>query len=255
MPQLAVRPSHPALQAAAAALAQQLNLPLYHPELAVELVLLLSDERLELQEQRKQGARLAVDFVAGKAGYRRRSGGGKQQALVRAIGLRREALQVLDATAGLGYDAFVLASVGCQLRLCERNPVVASLLADGLRRARAHPDTAAIATAMQLEPHDARTHLAHLSQNPADHPDVVYIDPMYPHSGKSAGKQKGMQLLRWLSGDDDDASELLEPALAVARQRVVVKRPRNAPALSNRAAHACIETKNTRFDLYFPAQR
>ena len=50
---------------------------------------------------------------------------------------RRLALKGLSSgrggrPAGLGRDAFVLASVGCRVRMLERNPVVAALLDDGL---------------------------------------------------------------------------------------------------------------------------
>jgi len=95
---------------------------------------------------------------------------------------------------------------------------------------------------------DGRPYLQNLSES--DRPDVVYLDPMYPHRRKSALAKKEMQLLRQLVGDDEDASELLLAALASAKQRVVVKRPRLAPVLVGSAPGFQITAPNTRFDIY-----
>ncbi|WP_457998882.1 class I SAM-dependent methyltransferase, partial [Klebsiella michiganensis] len=67
--------------------------------------------------------------------HRRKFGGGRGEAVAKAVGIKGDYLpDVVDATAGLGRDAFVLASVGCRVRMLERNPVVAALLDDGLAR-------------------------------------------------------------------------------------------------------------------------
>ena len=77
-----------------------------------------------------------VDFVAGAMAHRRKFGGGRGEAVAKAVGIKGAELpSVIDATAGLGRDAFVLASIGCQVRLVERHPVVYLLLQDGLNRA------------------------------------------------------------------------------------------------------------------------
>ena len=66
-----------------------------------------------------------VDFVAGAMAHRRKFGGGRGEAIAKAVGIKGAELpSVIDATAGLGRDAFVLASIGCQVRLVERHPVV-----------------------------------------------------------------------------------------------------------------------------------
>ena len=73
------------------------------------------------------------DFVGGAARHRREFGGGAGQPVARAIGLKgSQRPQVVDATAGLGRDAFVMASLGCRVTLVERSPVAAALVgADG----------------------------------------------------------------------------------------------------------------------------
>ncbi|MDR0440248.1 MAG: class I SAM-dependent methyltransferase, partial [Candidatus Accumulibacter sp.] len=81
---------------------------------------------------------MRVDFVRGAAAHRRRFGGGSGQMIARAAGIAPGVRpRILDATAGCGYDAFVLAGLGCEITLIERNPLVAALLEDGLRRALA----------------------------------------------------------------------------------------------------------------------
>lgn len=97
------------------------------------MALVLTPEHLELRkrDEPKLGG-IFVDFVGGAMAHRRRFGGGRGEAVAKAVGIKGDYLpDVVDATAGLGRDAFVLASVGCRVRMLERNPVVAALLDDG----------------------------------------------------------------------------------------------------------------------------
>lgn len=192
---------------------------------------------------------VTVDFAGGAPAHRRRFGGGRGQPLARAVGLKGGAsLTVADLTAGLGRDAFVLASLGAEVWLVERCGAVAALLADGLRRAAADAETESIAARMHLVHADGA---AWLAQRPAGElPDVVYLDPMYPERRKSALVKKEMRLVRMAAGDDPDAAEVLAAALARSCKRVVVKRPRTAPPLPGPPPSAAIASPNTRFDLY-----
>lgn len=221
---------------------------LQHDEEA-QFALVLTAERLELRkrDEPKLGA-ICVDFVGGTMAHRRRFGGGRGEAVAKAVGVKKGYLpDVVDATAGLGRDAFVLASIGCRVRLLERHPVVAALLDDGLQRAYADPEIGGwMRERMQLLHASGIEVLATLSPTP----DVVYLDPMYPHKTKSALVKKEMRVFQSLVGADLDADDLLTPARAVARKRVVVKRPDYAEPLANQQASAAISTKNHRFDLY-----
>lgn len=192
---------------------------------------------------------VCVDFVGGAVGHRRRFGGGRGQAIARAVGLKGGgAPRVFDATAGLGRDAFVLAGLGCAVTLAERSPAVAALLEDGLERARRDAEAGPIAARMQLHCGDAARLLRQLPET--ERPDVVYIDPMYPHREGSALVKKEMRLFRALVGEDADADGLLAAALASARRRVVVKRPAYAGPLAGMAPTLAITTRNHRFDVY-----
>lgn len=234
------------LETSARRLAAELGLPLHGQGEAA--LLLLTPVRLELREVAADAAGpVYADFVGGRADHRRRYGGGRGQLLARAVGLKGGAApSIIDATAGLGRDAFVLASLGAKVTLLERSPVVGALLADALRRAHIDPVVAAIADRMQLYVEDAATFLRTLSARP----DVVYLDPMYPHTNKSALQKKELRLFRAVVGPDDDAAKLLEAARCAAQGRVVVKRPVNAPFLAGVKPNGKLASKNTRFDLY-----
>ena len=75
-------------------------------------------------------------------------------------------------------------------------------------------------------------------------------DPMFPERSKSASVKKEMQILQQLLGADLDTVQLFEQALRVATDRVVVKRPRIAPLISEMKPHHVVEGKASRFDVY-----
>lgn len=218
------------------------------------LALVQTDERLELRklDEPKLGA-VYVDFVGGTMAHRRKFGGGRGEAVAKAVGVKGSELStVIDATAGLGRDAFVLAVIGCQVRLVERHPVVFLLLQDGLNRAYQDEE---IGEMLQQNLRLLNVqHINELDPN-VDYADVVYLDPMYPHKQKSALVKKEMRVFQHLVGADLDADELLLPALQLAKKRVVVKRPGYAEFLCGKQPHFSRETKNHRFDIYMGASQ
>lgn len=213
----------------------------------------LGPERLELRTHGKHGA-VYAEFVEGAARHRREQGGGRGQPVAKAIGLKgaKTLPRVVDATAGLGRDAFVLASLGCAVTLVERSQVAAALLADALARAARDPATTDIAARMTLVHDDSIRYLTALADAPeAERPDVVFVDPMFPDTDKkSAAAKKDMQAFQHVIGDDMDSAALLAAAIAAARVRVVVKRPRLGAAIDGVMPSAVLDGKSTRFDLY-----
>jgi 16S rRNA (guanine1516-N2)-methyltransferase len=240
--------------AATAELAERWGLPERDSPQGRDAPLLLQQQadRLELAgDPRLYGKPLQVDFVAGRAAHRRRFGGGRGQLIARACGLGKVATpSVVDATAGLGRDAFVLASLGARVLLLERVPAIAALLDDGLKRALQDAETADIAATMMLALGDACHDLEALVKRSGISPQVIHLDPMFPHRDKTALVKKEMRMFRELAGDDNDAPRLLEAALDVATHRVVVKRPRKAPPLDGPAPRHVLEGKTSRYDLY-----
>lgn len=193
------------------------------------------------------GKPFVIDFAGGKYDHRRKFGGGRGQPLAKAIGLKQgKTPEVIDATAGFGRDAFVLASLGCQVTMLEQNGIMCLLLADALKRAGETIAIADIAARMAVHPGNAIDYL----NNTAVTADVIYLDPMYPSREKSALVKKEMQLLHQLVGADTDSAELLAAARQKAQKRVVVKRPKGADYVGGEKPAASVESKNTRFDLY-----
>lgn len=226
------------------------DLRLQHNPRAV-LALVQTEQRLELRklDEPKLGA-VAVDFVAGNMTHRRKFGGGRGEAVAKAVGIKSSYLpSIIDATAGLGRDAFILAALGCNVHLLERNPIVYALLQDGLERAYHDPDIGEWAK--------VRLHLLTLGEistiSPETKVDVVYLDPMFPHRQKSALVKKEMRIFQHLVGSDLDADKLLLQAAQLAEKRIVVKRPQGAPYLAHIQPQGEIKTKNHRFDLYNPS--
>jgi 16S rRNA (guanine1516-N2)-methyltransferase len=256
--------AHMALVAATAAdeecaaeLALRLGLPLLATGIdlvcntQVSAVLVVAGQVRCLQQTGKGApGPVVVDFGSASMRYRSRSGTG--EILGKAVGRgKKSPLRILDATAGLGRDAFVLADLGCEVELCEREPVIVELLRAGLHIASGNDDPwlAGVVQRMHLYPGDARQNLAPRHQAV----DVIYLDPMFPARLKSAAVKKEMALFQLLlqhSADPQDADALLRWALDQDTARVVVKRPAKAPQLAGMAPSHCISGKSVRYDVY-----
>lgn len=216
------------------------------------LCLIVDNGRLSLKDfSDPKQLPVFVDFLSGSSTYRQQHGGGRAEPIVKAIGLKgHDRYHVIDATPGLGRDAFVLASVGCHVTMIERSPVVAALLEDGIRRLQ----QAGEAVAERLTLHHGNS--AEVMGNwEGDDVDAVYLDPMFPHRKKSALVKKEMRVFQQLLGNDEDANLLLPPALAIAHQRVVVKRPNSASELNGQKPSMAITSKKHRFDVYISHSR
>jgi len=228
-------------------LSLQLSLP-FSPLDSEQLQLILTTQHLEIRAP-ELGNPIFIDFEHGKNAHRRQFGGGRGQPLAKAIGLKKGATpSIIDATAGFGRDAFVLANLGCEIRLIERQVLISHLLEDALHRASTNPDLQDVIDRMSLIKQDAVSYIEQLGQQ--DCPDVIYMDPMYPSREKSALVKKDMRLLHQLAGSDTDSEQLLTTARSKALKRVVVKRPKSAPFVGKQKPATSIESKNTRYDIY-----
>lgn len=190
---------------------------------------------------------LKVDFVGGSVGHRLQFGGGRGQALPKAIGMKgQNNPHVVDATAGLGRDGFLLASLGARVTLIERSPKMHSLLTDGMAHARdASEELAQIIERMTLLSGDAKDLLPGLD------PEIILIDPMHPPRKNSALVKQELRLVREIVGIDEDAAELMAIALKYARNRVVLKWPQKSRPMSGlpKPSHQIIG-KSTRYDVF-----
>jgi 16S rRNA (guanine1516-N2)-methyltransferase len=244
----------PTDELAARVLAEQLALPLcqtgtdVRDYVSAQLLLICSAQEIVLQQTgRAAPGPIAVEF--GSAAMRHRRRGGHNELLGKAVGLsRKPGIAVLDATAGLGRDSFILADLGCRVRLCERNDLVFQMLASGLNKAAKSSDEwlRAVVQRMSLVSGDVREIAAselHATQ-------VIYLDPMFPQRGKRAKVKKEMALFHQLLGAGEDSGELLVWALQQEVARVVVKRPPKAPELTGCSPSHVIAGKAVRYDVY-----
>ncbi|HSC69263.1 MAG TPA: class I SAM-dependent methyltransferase [Cellvibrio sp.] len=257
---LAILCNYPPLLAQAEILSAQLQLPLLTGQTvdsisSAEFVVLFAQGEIQLQQTgRKAPGPILAEFTEGAVDHRRKFGGGKGQMIAKAVGIKSGVYpRVLDATAGLGKDSFVLATLGCRVTMIERSPIVQTLLADGLARAQLfgrEQDAELLQTVnrMQLLTQDSRVYLESLSAD--QFPDVIYLDPMFPERHKTADVKKEMAAFHQIVGKDEDADALLPLALAHVNYRVVVKRPRKAPLLNNQTPSYQLEGKSSRYDIY-----
>ncbi len=183
---------------------------------------------------------LAADFSL--TTWNKRKAEGKKQGLVRAC-KPNSGMKIVDATAGWGRDAAVLASFGAEVLMIERNPIMAALLNDALKRRSELEEKKMV---LSLYQGNALDYLDALL--PQDFPDLIYIDPMHPARTKSALVKKEMQVLQDFIGPDEDALALIKIAIQRAKGRVVVKWPQKIKPLI--PSTACIEGKTVRFDIY-----
>lgn len=216
--------------------------------LAAGAALVLGYRAGRLSLWRPQGAErpLSVDIEHGRLGYRLAADRVRHERLVRAVGKLAGSGELIDATAGLGRDAALLAQAGWRVTLLERQPVLQALLADGLARS-------SLAQALTLICADSSAWLA-------AHPrraEVVYLDPMFPERDKSAAVRKELSWLQWLCHEEMDPAsvldgerQLLQAALTAACRRVVVKRPLRAAPLAAQPPASSLAGKTVRFDIY-----
>ena len=190
---------------------------------------------------------LRCDFVGGAVQHRLRFGGGRGQDLPKAAGFKPGINpHIIDATAGLGRDAFLLASLGATVTMIERSTEMHALLHDGMARALdAGGVTAEIISRMKLIHGDAIQLLPSLS------PEIVLVDPMHPPRNKSALVKAEMRQIRAIVGIDDDQTRLMQTALAHASRRVVLKWPAKAAPMADipPASHQIIG-KSVRYDVF-----
>ena len=214
-----------------------------------DFILYREDKKILLKSNlHKDWLPFSIDFLSNEI-TRRKNQLGLNQEIAKAIGIKKDYKPaVLDTTAGLGRDSFMLASLGCNITMLERNPVIFLLLQNGLDIAKENEETRTIIERMTL----VNANSIDFLKNDLENFDVIYIDPMFPKSKKSRLVKKDMQIFREIVGDDLDSSELLKLALKQKVKRIVVKRMINSENIANIKPNFEIKGKTTRFDVYTP---
>jgi 16S rRNA (guanine1516-N2)-methyltransferase len=241
---IAVFTAHTELLPKAMALAKELQLPFQEH---ADYLLLLTPDYLGLQKTREKSLPLYIDFSSKRMNYRRENMNMRKEILIRAMGLKSHSKpRIIDATAGLARDSFLLASLGFNVQLIERSPIIHALVRDGIERGLQNPTLAPIVKRMDLIQSDAVSWLKQLTEKP----DIIYLDPMFPERKKTALSKLDMRIFHDVVGDDLDADLLLQTALTCAIKRVVVKRPRLAKELSGITPTYSLSGSSSRFDIY-----
>ena len=190
---------------------------------------------------------LKCSFIEGPILHRLKYGKGRGQNLAKAVGFKfNKNRTIIDATAGLGYDAFILASLGANVTLIERSEKIYHLLEAAISEAKLYGgEISKIVNRMNLLFGDSKDILPKIA------PEVILIDTMYKERKKSALVKNDMRLVREVVGSDSDHVELINVALNNASKRVVIKQPRYAETLDNiKGCSHQILGKTIRYDVY-----
>lgn len=170
----------------------------------------------------------------------------QHEMLVKAASSEKEGRKAIDATAGMGEDAFLLAAQGYEVTLYEQNPVVAALLKDAIRRAKKNQILKDIAGRMKVVEADSVECMSKL----LDPVDVIYLDPMFPARQKSSLINKKLQLIQKLEPPCSEETDLFNAALKVCPSRIIVKRPLKSECLAGREPSYTLKGKAIRYDCY-----
>jgi len=190
---------------------------------------------------------LKCSFIEGPILHRLKYGKGRGQNLAKAVGMKfNKNRNIIDATAGLGYDSFILASLGANVTLIERSQKMHTLLQNGIDEGVSFGgEIEKIVNRMELLFGDSKDILPKLT------PEVIMIDTMYKDRKKTALVKNNMRLVREIVGPDSDYIELLKIALNCAKNRVVLKQPRYAEPIKEitKCSHQILG-KTIRYDVF-----
>lgn len=170
----------------------------------------------------------------------------QHEMLVRAAKSDKPGRKAIDATAGMGEDAFLLAAQGYEVTLFEQNPVIAVLLKDALRRAKKHPVLKDIASRMNLVQDNSVEGMSKL----LDPVDVIYLDPMFTARQKSSLINKKLQLIQKLEPPCSEETDLFDAAISASPSKIIVKRPLKSEFLAGRKPSYTLNGKAIRYDCY-----
>lgn len=174
-----------------------------------------------------------------------------RELLVKAAKVRTpgRAPRAVDATAGLGEDALLLAAAGFEVLLFEHDRTMFRLLEDELARAAQDDRLSPAAGRMTLVQADSLLALPSLTPRP----DVVYLDPMFPKREKSAAVEKKAQVLQALERPCEDEAALLAAAQEACPRKIVVKRPIKGRPLAGERPSYSLRGTSVRYDVYVAA--
>ena len=211
-------------------------------KVTTELYLLINDDGLSLSDGKNT---MRGDFSQKLSRLKPNNLNGELLVKASKINGVKEELTLIDATAGMGEDALILAASGFNVKLYEYNPIIRELLKDTMDRAKQNPDLEAIVNRMELCGADSIEAMENLSYKA----DVILLDPMFPARQKSALVKKKFQLLQHLEQPCSNEEDLLSAAISVHPRKIVIKRMAKGPYLAGRKPDYSLQGKAIRYDI------
>lgn len=247
MPDLGVVATEPEYRDRAEKIAADLAVKFYSADCSCDYQLVVGDDGLSVSRTGSNQKPLRVDFNTGSMTYRRIHSSRGNETIARAVGVgKKDNPVVVDATAGLGKDSFILAALGCSVIMLERSPVIALLLEDGLQRASDIVALKSTVARMQLQILDAQQWI---ESQESMRGYTVYMDPMFPSKSGSALSKGDMQLMQSIVGVDEEFNALFNSARASGVSRIVLKRPLRGAGLNLKPTFS-LNGKASRFDVF-----
>jgi 16S rRNA (guanine1516-N2)-methyltransferase len=183
-----------------------------------------------------------IDFNSGSTGWRVKRAN-HEKLIKKALGKSDRPLNILDCTAGMLQDTLLFLSLGHNVTALEQSKILFYLLQDALKRS----DDQSIFEKLDLIHTDACSYAAQ-----AKNFDVVYFDPMYPSTKKSAlssGQLEYVEKVLEVESVSNNAAKEFEVLQSIPKKKLIVKRPIKAEPFSQELNYQ-VFGKTTRFDVY-----
>jgi len=183
-----------------------------------------------------------IDFNSGSTGWRIKRAD-HEKLIKKALGKSDVPLNILDCTAGMLQDTLLFLSLGHQVTALEQSKILFHLLQDGISRSKDQH----IFKKLNLINTKASSYAAQ-----AKNFDVIYFDPMYPATKKTAlssGQIEYISKILEIEYLKDNSINDFEVLQLIPARKMVVKRPIKAKPFSLQTNYQ-VFGKTTRFDVY-----
>ena len=170
----------------------------------------------------------------------------RKESIVKAAMIKRKTkgLTIIDATAGLGEDSFILAAAGFNVVLFEKNNVIFELLKNAYERCAKDDGTTEILDRMKLINGNSIEMLRSIDSRP----NIVFLDPMFPQRRKNGKIKKKFQLLQQLEEPCDNENALLDAAIVAHPDKIIIKRPEHGEYFAGIRPSYSIKGDTIRYD-------
>ncbi|MBA57785.1 MAG: hypothetical protein CMQ40_01290 [Gammaproteobacteria bacterium] len=205
--------------------------------------------RYHLSDNYSSQKPLKLDFSSPKFLERLSAAGKRSELIAKAVGIS-DKKKVVDCTAGMGRDGFLLAFLGCQVTLVERSLVIFVLLKEALEAAAQEPDLKKVVDRISIHHCDARMYLK--ANNTWD---TIYLDPMFPRRKTSRLPKGEMQYLQRFLEGDNTADSLIGKAFEADYKNLVIKRPRKISLSLGNEPNKTYFNNKIQYDVFYGPKR